>query len=167
MRRHRPPARRDRLGLRAEPALALVRFDPDLRVPGAPGHVVDAAVLGDVALDGAAPGRVGLGAGPAPGAELPGRLRGALPDAEALGFREGLLLHVAGRVFDEGPGVALPHHLRIDVAAVDEAGCERAPVLVEAVGLASDGLVADHAGEGGGRCGAARPRSEPFALAGL
>src|SRR5258707_193514 len=101
MRHHRAPPRGDCLGLGAEPALALVGLYSDLRVPGAPGHVVDAAVLGDVALDGAALGRQWLGGGPALGAELPGWLRLALPDAEALGFGCRLLLHVAGGISHE------------------------------------------------------------------
>src|SRR2546430_925102 len=129
---HRPPPRRQRLGLAAEPALALVGLDLDLGVPGAPGHVVDLAVLGDVALDGAALGRLLLGGGPAPGAVVPGRLRLALPDAEALCLRLRLLPHVARGVPDEGPGVALAHHESVDVAAVDVADGERAAVLVEA-----------------------------------
>src|SRR5689334_4591479 len=138
MRRDRTPAGGDRLGLGAEPALALVGLHPDLRVPGAPGHVVDAPVLGDVALDGAALRRSGLDSGPAPGAKLPGWLRGALPDAESLGFCGLLLPHVAGRILDEGPCIAPAHHLRIDVATLDEAGAKRAAVLVEAVRLAAD-----------------------------
>src|SRR5258708_3011538 len=104
MRRHGPPARRNRLRFRAEPALALVGLDSDLCVPGAPGLVVDLPIAGDVALDGAALGRLLFGGGPPLGAELPGRHRLALPDAEALRFGSRLLLHVARRVFDERPG---------------------------------------------------------------
>src|SRR5687767_2865686 len=77
---HRSPARRQSLRLAAEPAFALVGIDLDLRVPGAPGHVVDLAVPGDVALDGATFGRLFLGCGPALGAVVPGRLGLGLPD---------------------------------------------------------------------------------------
>src|SRR5882724_2340565 len=115
MRLHRPPPGGDRLGLGAEPALAFVRLHLDLRVPGAPRHMVDPAVARDVALDGAALGRLMLGRGPAPRAELPGRHRLALPDADALRARLRLLLHIAPGVSHEGPGEALAHHLRVDV----------------------------------------------------
>src|ERR1700674_4294651 len=95
MRLHWPPAGGEGVRLGAEPALAFVGLYSDLGVPGAPGHVVDAAVASDVALDGAALGRLLLDRGPALGAELPGRHRLALPDAEAFRFRGRLLLHVA------------------------------------------------------------------------
>src|SRR5262245_2295188 len=70
---HRPPAGGDGFGLGAEPALALVGRHADLSVPGAPGHVVDPAVSGEVALDAAACGCLGLSHGPTLGVELPGR----------------------------------------------------------------------------------------------
>src|ERR1700704_437376 len=167
MRLHGAPARGKCLGLGAEPALAFVGLDLDLGVPGAPGHVIDAAIAGDIALDGAALGRLLLDRGPALGAELPGRHRLALPDAEAFRFGQRLLLHVAGGVSDEGPGIALAHHLRIDVAAVDEAHRQRAPVLIEPARLAANGLAAVHVGERSRCRGPARPPAEPFAPAGL
>src|SRR5215468_1112842 len=68
-RRHGPPAGGDGLGLGAKPALAFVACHADLGIPGAPGHVVDPAVAGDIALDGAA-GSLGHSHRPALGAKL-------------------------------------------------------------------------------------------------
>src|SRR5262249_16682462 len=101
------------------------------------GHVVDPAVAGDVALDAAACGCLGLSHGPTLGAELPSRPRGTLPDAAAFGFGRRLLLHVAGGVAHECPGIALAHHPRVDILALDEAHGQRATVLVSAAGQAS------------------------------
>src|SRR6185437_13699974 len=97
--------------------LALRLLDLDLAVPGAPRHVIDAAVLGDVALDGATLRCLLLGSGPALLAIDPGRLSVALPDAGACNAGFGFLLHVRLRVLHERPREAFAHHLRIDVAA--------------------------------------------------
>jgi hypothetical protein len=140
---------------------------PDAVVPGAPGHVVDLAVRGDVALDGAAFGRRRLRLRPALCAVLPRRRRLALPDADALRARFRFLLYVALRVAHEGPGQALAHHPRVDVLAAEEADGERAAPLVEALRLAAHGLALDHAGQRGGRFRAAGPSAGRFAAAGL
>ena len=98
VRLHRSPSRGNGLRLGTEPALAFVRIDLDLRVPGTPGHVIDLAALGDVALDRTARRRLLFCGGPPVSAKLPRRHRLALPDTQPLGLGGGLLLHVAAGI---------------------------------------------------------------------
>src|SRR3990172_1310730 len=142
-----PPACLLCFGLGAEPALALQGLDPHLAVPGAPGHVIDVAVLRDVALDGAAAGRRFLGARPTFLAKDPRGLGLALPNAGVPGAGLRLGLDIARRILDERPREARPHHLRIDVAAIGEAHAEDAIVFVPAAALAIHATGVDQRGQ--------------------
>src|ERR1700733_1457606 len=163
----RAPTGGQRLGFRAEPALALVALDPDAGVPGAPRHVVDLAVAGDIALDGAALGRLLLGGSPALGAILPRRLGLRLPDPEPRSLGRSFLCHVGLAVAHERPGEALADHPGVDVAAGHEADAQEAAVFVDAMPLARHRLAFELAGQGGGGGTAAGPPADQRAIAAL
>src|SRR4029079_15861071 len=120
-----------------------------------------------VALDGAAARGLRLRGLPVAFAIIPGGRRGGLPDAALFGAGGVFLLHVAGRVFDEGPGKALAHHVGVDVAAARGADRQRAPVFVETAPVAAHRVAGDELLQAGVAGRSAWPSGAAFGLAGL
>jgi hypothetical protein len=63
-----------------------------------------------------------------------------------------LFLDVVAAIPDEGPGMAIGHHVCPEVAAIDMANCDSAAVTIDAPGFAGDVTVADEGAQvfGGG-----------------
>lgn len=126
----RAPARLQRILLAAKPALALGRVDAGLRIVPAPGDMVDAPVLRDVALDGAAVRGLLESDLPALLAEGPGRFTGECPDPFALAARRCLVCNVVGTVLHKGPGPPLRHQVTVDVLALQGPANGNEPAII-------------------------------------
>ena len=90
-------------------------------------------------------------------APLPRRLTSVAVDAGPHRCRLAFFLDVVPAISDEGPGMAVAHHVGPEVAAIDLANCDRAAVAIDAPGFAGDVAFADQCAQVFGCCSSRRP----------
>ena len=71
--------------------------------------------------------------------------------------RLALFLDVVAAISDEGPGMAIGHHVGPEVAAIDMANCDGAAVAIDAPGFAGDVAFANQCAQVFGCCSSRRP----------
>ena len=69
------------------------------------------------------------------GAPLPRGLACVTMDAGPHCRRLALLIDIVAAISDEGPGMAIGHHVGPEVAAIDMANCDSAAVAIDASGV--------------------------------
>ena len=71
--------------------------------------------------------------------------------------RLALLLDVVAAISDEGPGMAIGHHVGPKVAAIDMANCDSAAVAIDGPGFAGDVAFANQCAQVFGCCSSGGP----------
>ena len=163
------PTRRPRLGVGAEPPLAVRRTDACICIAGISRHVVQAlpAVAADISLDVAGAGVAGRSAPgiPAGGlkafatAPVPGLNEFAAPEPAPRGLRRRLLVHVRPRVPAERQCPSLSYQPSVDVPPAVPAYGDDASVTIPF--FASDRAAVDSAGQRLGCPATAGPAATP------
>ena len=71
--------------------------------------------------------------------------------------RLALLIDIVAAISDEGPSVAIGHHVCPEVAAIDMANCDRAAVAIDGPGFAGDVAFANQCAQVFGCCSSGGP----------
>ena len=75
------------------------------------------------------------------------------PNRRCLAF----FLDIVAAISDEGPGVAIGHHVGPKVAAINVANCDRAAVAIKGPGFAGNVAFANQCAQVFGRCSSGGP----------